>query len=363
MHEVSHFINARAGQALCELPAIPRSGRNVYGEWIQPEPCPFQLGDRVALDPKNSARVIATEPGGVRYTGGRLSIEQHLEIPGDLDFKVGNIDFCGEVTIRGNVWDGFHVKSAKNVTIEGGVGMATIEAGGDITIKGGVNGGHKGRLICGGNLHVHYLHMVSVECGGDTQVDIECHDSTVLAAGSVTIIRGGIIGGKVQAGMNVSAGFIGAEMCVPTMVCAGHDPGMDIQVEKPRNSLAVARALVANLESAVNNFLEKPGMTVKLPSLRKTQTTQLQVRLTDARLAAKRARADLVTQVQGMPLAGATIASAKQVFSKVTLVIDSICEEEITTEIMGPARLMADQDQMAIAVVSAKSRVGKPSCL
>jgi hypothetical protein len=64
-----------------------------------------------------------------------------------------------------------------------------------------------------------------------------------------------------------------------------------------------------------------------------------------------------------MPLAGATIASAKQVFSKVTLVIDSICEEEITTEIMGPVRLMADQDQMAITVVSTKSRVGKPSCL
>jgi uncharacterized protein (DUF342 family) len=358
LHEVSHFINARAGQALCEIPAIPKTGRNVYGEPIQPEMCPLQLGDRVALDPKNTSRVIATEPGCVRYASGRLSIEQHLEILGDLNFKVGNIDFCGEVTIRGSVWDGFHVKSAKNVTIEGGVGTATIEAVGNITIKGGVNGGHKGRLICGGNLQSHYLHMVSVECGGDVQVDVECHDSSVLAAGSVTVSRGGIIGGRVQAGNNVSAGSIGTEMCVPTTVCAGHDPGMDSQVEKARKSLASARALARNLESAVSSFLEKPGMAVRLPSQRKTQTTQLQVRLTDARSAVKRARAELAAQAHGMPVAGATITSAKQVFPKVTLVIDSLCEEEIASEIPGPVGLRADPDQMAIAVVSGKGRGG-----
>ena len=358
LHEVSQFINVRAGQGLCELPAAPRAGRSVYGEPIHPDPCPFQLGDRVGLDPKNLSRVVAAEPGCVRYAGGRLSIEQHLQLPGDLDFKVGNIDFCGEVTIHGSVLDGFHVKSAKNVTVEGGVGRAVIEAGGSITIKGGVNGGHKGSLSCNGDLHAHYLHMVSVECGGDVQVDVECHDSTVVAAGSVTISHGGIIGGRVQAGTNVSVGSIGTEMCVSTTVCAGHEPGVDGRLGRPRKNLAVARALVRNLESALANSQDKPGAAMRLPSLRKTQTTQLNVRLTDARLVAKRAQADLLAQVEGLPVAGATISAVKRVFPKVTVVIDSICEEEFTTEVTGPVRFVADKDHVAVKVAAGKNKGG-----
>jgi uncharacterized protein len=360
LHEVRQFINVRAGQSLCEIPATPAEGRTVYGEPIHPEACPFHLGDRVGLDPKNYSRVVATEPGCVRYVGGQLSIEQQLEIPGDLDFKVGNIDFCGEVTIRGSVLDGFHIKSAKNVTIEGGVGTSSIEAGGNITIKGGVNGGHKGRLSCNGDLHAHYLHMVSVECGGDVLVDVECHDSTVIAGGSVTISTGGIIGGKVQAGKNVSAGSVGTEMCVATTVYAGHDPNTDGRLEKLRKSLATARALVRNLESALGNFQDRPGAAVTFPSQRKTQLTQLNVRLTDARVVAKRAQADLIAQVNGLAVAGATLSSVKRVFPKVTVVIDCICEQEFTAEVAGPVRFMADQDQVAIKLIGGKTKGGTP---
>ena len=361
LHEVSQFVNVRAGQVLCEVPATPEPGRSVYGDPIHPEVCPFQLGDRVALDPKKFSRVVATEPGCVRYAGGRLSVEQQLEIPGDLNFKVGNIDFCGEVTIRGSVLDGFHVKSARNVTIEGGIGTATIEAAGNITIKGGVNGGHKGMLICAGDLQVHYLHMVTVECGGDVLVDVECLDSKVVAGGSVTIRTGGIIGGRVQAGGDVSAGFLGTEMCVATTVLAGHEPGIDGQLEKPRKNLAAARALVKNLESAVSDIQDKPGFPSKLPSLRKTQTAQWMVRLTDARLIAKRAESALLAHASGMPLAGASISSVKRVFPKVTVVIDSICEQEFATEVAGPVRLMADKDRAAVKVAGARSKVGTPS--
>jgi len=314
--------------------------------------------DRVGLDPKNLSRIVATEPGCVRYAGGRLSVEQHLELPGDLNFKVGNIDFCGEVTIRGSVLDGFHVKSAKNVTIEGGVGTATIEAAGNITIKGGVNGGHKGMLICAGDLQVHYLHRVTVECGGDVMVDVECLDSRVVAGGSVAVRTGGIIGGRVQAGGDVSAGVLGTEMCVATAVLAGHEPGIDGQLEKPRKNLATARALVKNLESAVSDIQEKPGFSAKLPSLRRTQTAQLMVRLTDARLVARRAESALLAPASGMPLAGATISCVKRVFPKVTMVIDSICEEEFATEVMGPIRFMADKDRAAVKVATGRSKGG-----
>lgn len=354
LHEVRQFINVRAGQALCELPAAPTPGTTVLGEIIPAPACPFALGERVAIDPSSPSRVVAVEPGCVRFASGRLSVEQHLEIPGDLDFKTGNIDFFGDVTVRGNVLDGFHIKSAKNVVIDGAVGAATIEAAGTLTIKGGVNGGRKGRLVSGGNLQVHYLHMVQVECGGDVLVDIECHDSTVLATGSVTVSRGGIIGGKVMAGADVSAGFLGAAMCVPTAVHAGHQAGLDAQVAKLRATLACALALAKNLESALARCAEQPGVSSRFPSQRKTQVIQLQTRLSDARMAVKRAQADLSARTESVPLLGASVFGAKQVFSRVTIVIDSVCEEETVDELLGPVRFSIDRERLVVKAVAGK---------
>lgn len=359
LHEVSHFINVRAGQILCELPPTPKSGVDVYGELLAAQPCPFALGDRVAMDAKNSARVLATQPGCVRYVSGRLSVEQHLEIPGDLDFKVGNIDFCGDVTIHGSVLDGFHIKSAKSIVIDGNVGGATIEAAGDITIKAGVNGGHKGRLESGGDLHAHYLHMVTVECGGDVLADIECHDSVIVAQGSVTITQGGIIGGRVFAGTDIVAAFLGAAMCVPTVVHAGYNAGTDGQVDKARASVAHARALVGNLESMLADCADKPGFAGRFPGQRKTQVIQLQTRLADARMVAKRAHTELAGKAQGCAPTGAAVVVGKQIFPKVTLVIDSVCEEEIAIEVMGPVRLKADHARFAIQAAPRKQPVSK----
>jgi uncharacterized protein (DUF342 family) len=359
LHEVSHFINVRAGQSLCELPPPPTEGCTVFGQSIATPPCPLRLGDRVELDPKNLSRVVASQPGCVRFVDGRLSVEQHLEIPGDLDFKTGNIDFCGDVTVHGNVLDGFHIKSAKNVVIDGVVGVATIEAGGSLIVKGGVNGGHKGRLQSGGNLQAHYLHMVSAECGGDLLVDVECHDSTVLALGNVVVSRGGIVGGRVTAGADISAGFLGAEMCVPTTVHAGYQAGLEARAGKARKGLAQALALTRNLESALARYGEQPGATIRYPSQRKTQVIQLQSRLTDARGAAKRAIAELAAQIGGVALVGATIASAKRIFSKVTLVIDSVCEEETTADLAGPVRLGADHEQLVLRPISSKRSATK----
>ncbi len=354
LHEVSHFINVQADQPLCELPVPPRDGTDVFGQIIAAPPCPVQLGDRVALDPENPSRVLATQPGCVRYAKGRLSVEQDLQIAGDLDFKIGNIDFFGDVSVRGNILDGFRIKSAKNIVIGGAVGVSTIEAGGDLTIKGGVNGGHKSRLVCAGNLQAHYLHMVSVECGGDVLVDVECHDSTVHAGGSVTVSRGGIIGGKVIAGADISAGFVGTAMCVPTLVHAGYQTSLDQQLEKQRKVHAQAVILVKNLESALGMLVQQPNASVRSRTQHYMQTSQMQTRLADAQLVVRRSQAELLALMRGAVPAGATIASAKQIFPRVTLVIDSVCEEEVATELTGPVFLTLDREQLTIKVMSGR---------
>ncbi len=352
LHEVSQFINVRQGQALCLLPAPPAPGRDVFGEPIPPPACPLQLGDRVAVDPGNAAKVLATESGCARFIDGRLSVEQVFELPGDLTFKVGNIDFHGAVIIHGNVADGFRVRCTKDLVIDGGVGMSTLEAGGSLVIKGGVNGGGKGKLVCGSHLQVHYLHKVNVECGGDVSVDVESHDSHIRAGGTCTVTRGGIIGGSVLAGKGITAGFIGANMAVPTLVHAGYNPDLDGAIAEPRKRLAVSRVLVRSLESMQTDLLGRPGFTPRYPSQTKTQLTQVHARLTDALIVLRNAQGQVQARSQGVPLAGASITAQKRIFPKVTLVVDSLCEEEITEERMGPAKLIANSDALHIEPVA-----------
>jgi uncharacterized protein len=356
LHEVSHFINVRAGQPLCQVPIVPNEGRDVFGQSLYPLPCPFQLGARVALDARDLSRVIASEDGCIRFLKDVLSVEQTLDLQGDLNFKIGNIDFSGEVSIQGSVLDGFQIKSAKNVTIAGNVGSAIIEAAGNITIKGGVDGGHKGKLICGGNLQAHYLHRIEVESGGDVLVDIECHDSTVRALGNVTVTRGGIIGGLVEAAGSVSAGFMGSEMCVPTQIQAGHDAATAESLEHPRRRLAHAREHLLHLEAAAGPYLDKPAAAASLPFHKKMQVDQVQTRVEEARAALKLACQDLLKLASQVPPSGATVSSLQHVFPKVTVVIDSLCEEETDTELSGPVKMAADRDQGAIRLLS-----GKPS--
>jgi uncharacterized protein (DUF342 family) len=171
----------------------------------------------------------------------------------------------------------------------------------------------------------------------------------------VTISRGGIIGGKVLAGRDIQAGFIGAEMCVPTRVCAGHQAELDERLEEARKALAQARALVKNLESALARCSEHPGEASRFPSQRKTQCIDVQSRLNDARLVANRVQSELVGQIGGAALAGATISCVKRIFPKVTVVIDSVSEEELADELDGPVRLVADPGLLVVEAGSGRA--------
>lgn len=344
LHEVTQFINVHRGQPLCLLPPSPNAGRDVFGEVIAPPECPYQLGDRVHVDTQNAAKVIASDDGCARFIKGRLSVEQVFEVKGDLTFKIGNIDFRGDVVIHGSVADGFRIKCTKDLVVDGGVGMSTLEAGGNIVVKGGVNGGHKGKLVCGGSLQAHYLHKVMVECAGDVVADVESHDSQVRAGGSVTVTRGGIIGGTVFAGKNVTAGFIGANMAVPTLVHAGYNPQLDGVVAQQRKSLASTRNQVHSLEAMQSELQPVPGVIPSFPLRAKTQLTQVQARLADALVVLKNTQAQLLAKAAGADRAGACIVTQKQIFPKVTLVIDSLCEQEVAEERHGPNKLFANPE-------------------
>jgi hypothetical protein len=134
---------------------------------------------------------------------------------------------------------------------------------------------------------------------------------------------------------------MGANMAVPTLVHAGYNPQLDGTVTQERKMLATTRNQVRSLEAMQTELQESPGVPPKFPSRIKTQLIQVQTRLADALIVLKYTQAKLLAKAQGVPRAGACIATQKQIFPKVTLIIDSLCEQEVTEERPGPNKLFA----------------------
>jgi len=61
-----------------------------------------------------------------------------------VDFVTGNIFFNGNVVVCGTVLDGFEIKADGDIIVSKIVESATLTAGRDVIVKGGVLGRGKG---------------------------------------------------------------------------------------------------------------------------------------------------------------------------------------------------------------------------
>ena len=79
---------------------------------------------------EDGTQLVASIAGSVDFTGNVFQVKPVLEVPGDVDFSTGNINFLGDVNIRGNVLSGFTVRAMGNVRVEGVVEAgSSVEAG------------------------------------------------------------------------------------------------------------------------------------------------------------------------------------------------------------------------------------------
>gem|GEM_PF-417087 len=209
-------------ELLCDiiLPTEARDGYDVYGNVIvgkKGKPVPLPNGENTYLSPDKS-QLFSSCDGHANRVGTKVLVKNVMTVE-NIDYSTGNIKFRGDVTVKGDVREGFSIRSGGNITILGTVEENVIlEAENDITIKKGVNG-KGGRISANGNLSVGYLQTANVKIKQNIFVDsiinsnIECGGS-IKAAG-----RGGrIIGGFCRVNHDVKATQIGNESNVATVI-------------------------------------------------------------------------------------------------------------------------------------------------
>ncbi len=227
---ISPFVFVKKGDTLARV--TPRiegvSGVDVTGAVV---PCgkasvePAKPGKNTLV---TSDLVLAACDGRFMYRDGSFWVSEVLEVPGDVDFSTGHIDFPGDVIIKGQIKQGFKVTAGGSLYCAKLIDASEIVCGGDLETGQGILGRMQGTVKVGGTVRAKFIENCYLEAGGNVVVATGCLNSVICTLGAlVTGPRGVVIGGKISAQKGVTAYQVGSSAGARTELHCGIDYTVD----------------------------------------------------------------------------------------------------------------------------------------
>ncbi len=216
------FYTVKANQVIVtKIPAQKgQDGVKVTGEVIS------SLGDDITLPAGKNTKVsedglslISAIDGSAYYRNRQVNVDKILHIKGDVNYGTGNIKFAGPVVIEGDVRSGFRVEAKDSIMIGGNVEAAHIYSQqGDITIKYGVVGKKRAKILAGSNLYCGYIQDATVGVRGDIRVYHYIINCSVSAGGRIIVKgeEGQIRGGTLTSEKGIEAASVGSNRNIYT---------------------------------------------------------------------------------------------------------------------------------------------------
>jgi len=253
--DLNLFTVVAEGDLLAEKipPTQGTPGVDVLGQPIFPKPgkdIPLPLGKNVYADENKIRAGIA---GQLQLQNNKLHVSPVIEIKGDVDLSTGNIDFVGNVIVRGSVQTGFTVKADGNVEIYGSVSGGTVE-GANIVIRTGIQGMQRGYVKAKKNVTTKFIENATVSAEGDVMVnDVILHSN--VSAGKRVIVegrRGFIAGGHVIAAEEIRAKTVGTHLAVATDLEVGVNPAIRAEYTELRKEIKKNEITLDQAQKALN---------------------------------------------------------------------------------------------------------------
>ena len=265
--ERSPFVNVNEGDkiALKHPPTQGENGMSVTGTEVKAAvgrntPFPAASGFKISED---GLLLTAAIYGRLLRKDGKLFILPELEIRGDVDYSVGNINFKGCVKITGTVRDGFQVIATNDIEIRQAMEGAVIESSTNVTIAGGVQGMGRGRITAAGDIFANFVNQTYINSGGNINIKNSVLHSDLTARESITVMGGRkaqIIGGRIQAGVSVVCDTLGSEIGTKTEVIVGILPELNKRHKELETSIAKCTDDLEKLEANIG-FLQRRALT------------------------------------------------------------------------------------------------------
>lgn len=223
------FTTVHEGEVLAEKipPTLGIHGIDVLGQQVNPragKDLVLPIGKNVKAE---GNKIIAALSGQFLPANNKINIVPVIEVNGDVDLSTGNIEFIGNVIIRGSVQPGFFVKAEGNVEVMGTVSGGIVE-GRNVQIRMGVQGMNRGKITATESLLTKFIENANVSVGKDVIVtDVILHSN--VSAGKKIVVegrRGLIAGGKSSAGEEIRAKIAGTHLATTTDLEVGVNPDL-----------------------------------------------------------------------------------------------------------------------------------------
>jgi uncharacterized protein (DUF342 family) len=261
--ELNIIRNVWEGQPLArKLPAeLGVAGKTVTGKLIPARngrDIPLPLGKNVHVG-DDGVTVIADTNGQVVVASGKINVEPVYVVKENVNLKTGNIIFLGTVIINGNVEDGFSVKAAGNIEVNGTVEKAEMDAEGDIIVHQGITGKNSGTIKAGRSIWARFIENANIEAGNMVVVSdgiinskVDAH-SRIICQGK----RAHIVGGHLRATEEINAKIIGSPTSGTETICeVGFDPKrkeqMDNFIISKENAEKELEEVQLNIQTLIN---------------------------------------------------------------------------------------------------------------
>ncbi|MHB1167385.1 MAG: DUF342 domain-containing protein [Carboxydocellales bacterium] len=254
-------------------------GKAVTGKVIPTKPgkdVTIKAGKNTELIDNNTT-LIAADNGHVVFTGGKISVLPVYEVQGDVDFSTGNVDFVGNVVIKGNVTEGFVVKSQGDVEVRGSIAGGSVYVEGHLQIKNGIQGVGKGTVKCGGNIFTKFIENARVKADGDIIVGEAIMHSYVYAKGNIQVggRKGVIVGGVTGAGNEITAKIVGSSFSTNTELEAGVNPELREKYNETVKNLEEANKNLNKTQQAFNLLKHMENTLGELPTDKKAMLVKV----------------------------------------------------------------------------------------
>lgn len=183
----------------------------------------------------DGTELIAALDGNLRFSKGEFTVEEDLVINGDVDVSSGNIDFIGNVSIRGSVFEGYKVTSKKNITVNGSVTGAELNADGDIIVRIGAN---SSVINCKGDVKLGFCENSRVKCENNVTSASFVGGDVFAGKSIIATGKGVMMGGKYTALENIEATVIGSQSYAKTEITLGNNAVLSQEKEALMRSVA-----------------------------------------------------------------------------------------------------------------------------
>lgn len=250
--DLCHLLIVKPGDKLMRrFPPVPgKNGTNIKGQPVVPKATPdipFRTDLQGAAPNESDPNLlVATSGGQPTLTNNGVTVNAVIEVV-DVDLSTGSIEFEGTLRVGGDVKAGMHIKVSGDVIVNGAMEAATIVAGGNVAIRGGIvghpdsrPGSHSlpettARIFCEGSVQAMFMENVHVEAGKSILITRGARQCELIAGEEIVVGKAGsrtgqILGGRTQATLRVAAGVLGASTGIKTYVQVGFDPYLEKQI-------------------------------------------------------------------------------------------------------------------------------------